>query len=173
MAHSTSTSDDFALIHDTGKTGSSDITKEHKEDKKHKTETDRCSNAKVPTVRKSGSGKVCFYTRDEIIYIDPALIAYVKADGNYVEVFYVNSIRFHVNYSISKVFDMLYDKKKSQMQFIKLSRSMIINANYIQKILPLKSQLILSDDDSNTIILSLPKKTLRKLYTMMLSSTRS
>lgn len=120
------------------------------------------------TSRKTGPGKLCIYTRDELVYIDIKSIAYIKANGNCVEVIYITSTKFHLNCSISQMFATLSSSIYSENVFIKLGRSLIINYQYLQKILPLKTQLILSDNLKNTLTLSLPKKTLRKLHKALL-----
>lgn len=111
--------------------------------------------------------KLCFHNRDNVFLIEAYNIAYIKADGNYVIIIYISSMKFHLNCSISQVEDMI-NKYNFKDLFVKLGRSYIFNINYIQKITPAKNIIVLSDGMHNSISLMMPQKTLRKFQNQII-----
>jgi two-component system LytT family response regulator len=87
--------------------------------------------------------KLQFRNSSGIVFIDPADIAYVEADGNY-------SV-FHLSGSSREVITLLLGKVEEQLPsdtFYRISRSSIINLNYLKKINTRQSQCILNKNGS-------------------------
>jgi two-component system LytT family response regulator len=87
--------------------------------------------------------KLQFRNSSGIVFIDPADIAYVEADGNY-------SV-FHLSGASREVITLLLGKVEEQLPydtFFRISRSSIINLNYLKKINTRQSQCILNKNGS-------------------------
>lgn len=91
--------------------------------------------------------KIVVNTRDELIVVYPEQIAYVEADGNYSQVYYIvdhKENKFTLPYGISKVEDM-FMKRVPKDTFVKLGRSLILNRKYIARINTYDCEILLSD----------------------------
>lgn len=110
--------------------------------------------------------KLVINTRDELFVVYPDQIAYVEADGNYSQVYYIvdhKENKFKLPYGISKVED-LFRRLASDASFVRIGRSVILNRKYIARINTYDCEIVLSDFGSNIrIIRNLPKLALRKL----------
>lgn len=73
--------------------------------------------------------KIRFNTRHGFIMIDPAEIVYFQADWNYTEIWFSKEKKELVTMNIGKVEELL-----SAEQFIRISRSIIINRKKIDKL---------------------------------------
>ena len=90
-------------------------------------------------------------------------MAYVEADGNYVHVTCLFDKKFHLNYSISEFLSILTSHVSGNTSFLRIDRSLVVNANFITRIIPYKRTLLLSDGQTWTCRLELPQKTLKRL----------
>lgn len=89
------------------------------------------------------SKKLRFNTRDGFILIDPKEIAYCLADGNYTEIFMRNTKKSIVTSKLKEVGALLSDYN----QFLRVSRSSIINLRYLTKVNRKTKKCILSCND--------------------------
>ncbi len=99
-------------------------------------------------------------SRDILITIDPNLVAFVLADGNYSRVLYINKREISLTMGISKVDELLKANGGKRNKFLRLGRSVIINHIYLHKIDLLRQLLILSDGRQE-LRLNLSKKLLK------------
>jgi two-component system LytT family response regulator len=83
-------------------------------------------------------GKLRFNTRGGFILIDPMDIVYIQADWNYSEVWFNRSKKEVVSVNIGKVEEMM-----ASLPFIRISRSILINRQYIIKFNRTSRQLTL------------------------------
>lgn len=104
--------------------------------------------------------KIIINSRDELICIEPELIAVVQANGNYSRVVYINKKEINLTLGISKVEEMLKSKKGTS-KFIRLGRSIIVNHSYLHKIDLLRQMLVLSDNGATEIRVNLSKKIIK------------
>lgn len=111
--------------------------------------------------------KIVINTRDELIVIYPEQIAYVEADGNYSQVYYIvdhKENKFTLPYGISKVEDMIKKKFGKKYNFVKVGRSLILNRKYIARINTYDCEVLLSDFGAGVRKLrDLPKLALKGL----------
>ena len=73
-------------------------------------------------------GKICFNTRTGYIYISPEEIVFCQADVNYTEINFSQSRKEVVTVNIGKVEELL-----NQSKFFRISRSHLINTDYLVK----------------------------------------
>ena len=99
-------------------------------------------------------------SRDILITIDPNLVAFVLADGNYSRVLYINKREINLTMGISKVDELLKANGGKRNKFLRLGRSVIVNHIYLHKIDLLRQLLILSDGRQE-LRLNLSKKLLK------------
>jgi len=99
-------------------------------------------------------------SRDILITIDPNLVAFVLADGNYSRVLYINKREISLTMGISKVDELLKANGGKRNKFLRLGRSVIVNHIYLHKIDLLRQLLILSDGRQE-LRLNLSKKLLK------------
>lgn len=105
--------------------------------------------------------KIFFNTRDQLIVVNPDLIAAVQADGNYSRVLYINKREIPLTIGISKLEMTLRHNGGKNNKFVRLGRSFIINHTYLYKIDLQKQQIILSDGNLQELRLNLSKKQLK------------
>jgi two-component system, LytTR family, response regulator len=87
--------------------------------------------------------KLQFRNSSGIVFIDPADIAFIEADGNYSVI--------HLSGSSREVITLLLGKVEEQLSpdaFFRISRSSIINLNFLKKINTRQSQCILNKNGS-------------------------
>lgn len=108
-----------------------------------------------------------FYSRDEMVRINPQNIAYFEADGNYVNIIQFNKLKAQVACSLAKIEQMIetcYDTPYPV--FCRLGKRYIININYVYKINQIKQQLILSDGQTFAFQLRVSQGALKNLKEM-------
>ena len=101
--------------------------------------------------------------RNGILIVDPSHVAYVKADSNYVHIFFRSQQELYIHFSFADIFSLLNSHAEGQDHFVKIGRSLIVNIRLITKILLRKNQLTLADNTGWTLTLDLPHKTLNRL----------
>ncbi len=99
-------------------------------------------------------------SRDILITIDPNLVAFVLADGNYSRVLYINKREISLTMGISKVDELLKANGGKRNKFLRLGRSVIINHIYLHKI-DLQRQFLILSDGRQELRLNLSKKLLK------------
>ena len=102
-----------------------------------------------------------FDTIRGFVIINPVEIIFCKADGSYTELHFTNKNTELIYLSISKtekIFDIY--------NFVRVSRSMIINKNYIRKVYLTANKLVLSSNGEEYEIKGskIPIADLRKIY---------
>ena len=107
--------------------------------------------------------RFCLRNRNELVVIDPSHVAYVRADSNYIHIFFLSQQELYFNCSIADIINLLNIHADSQNRFIKIGRSLIVNLRLIVRVLPQKNQLVLADGCGWSIQLNLPHKTLIRL----------
>lgn len=105
--------------------------------------------------------KIFFNTRDQLIVVNPDLIAAVQADGNYSRVLYINKREINLTVGISKLEERLKTNGGKNNKFIRLGRSIIINHSFLHKIDVQRQQIVLSDGSMQELRLNLSKKIIK------------
>lgn len=109
--------------------------------------------------KKQDDPRLKFSTAKGYTLINPNEILFCKAEGPYTELHFVNKSRELTNMFLSKIEQIL-----NPFNFVRISRSTIVNKNYIRKVFPKTDTLILSVDGLEYEIKGsrLPMKTLAK-----------
>lgn len=102
-----------------------------------------------------------FVTTKGFTIVNPDEIIYCKADGAYTELYFVNKTTELTNLFLSKIEEILLP-----YNFIRISRSIIINKNYIRKLYLKTNKLLLSANGKEYEIKGArsPIRVLRKIY---------
>lgn len=107
-----------------------------------------------------------FNTRDELIRVDLRKVLYFKSDRNYTDVFFLNGHHVTLLTSMLNIEQMLNDERMrgKVIPFIRLGRSLMVNASFIFQINVLKQELYLSDMKTSDVYkVSVPKDVLKRL----------
>lgn len=108
--------------------------------------------------------KIVLNTRDELTILRMEHVAYVKADGNYIDVVYINNHKLTILLQFSKFYEMvLQTYPVAKCPFSKIGRSLLVNNAYLESISVSKGKLMLSDFQSHRFAIALNKNAL-KLY---------
>ncbi len=89
--------------------------------------------------KKQEDSRLTFNTPKGFTIINPNEIMFCKADGPYTELHFINKSKELTNMFLSKI-----EKILNPYNFVRISRSMIVNKNYIRKVFPKTDTLILS-----------------------------
>ncbi len=104
----------------------------------------RTGNAQKTEILLGSFKKLMFRSTSGIVFIEPTEIIYIEAAGNY-SVFHLNCNRTEtVTMLLGKIEPMLSEEK-----FFRISRSFIINTNYLKKIDSKNNQCILSNSGTD------------------------
>ena len=108
--------------------------------------------------------KLCINTRDELLIINLAKIAFFQANGNYTHMQYIKGETHLLTIGISKVEEFIRQvwPAGQPSTFIRLGRSLLINQTYLTEINILKQRITLSDRETNSYTLSVPKPLLKQ-----------
>lgn len=108
--------------------------------------------------------KLCLNSRDELLIIDLAKIAFFQANGNYTHMQYVKGETHLLTIGISKVEEFIRQVWPADQPspFIRLGRSLLINQTYLTEINILKQRITLSDRETNSYTLAVPKPLLKQ-----------
>ncbi|MFH1120847.1 MAG: LytTR family DNA-binding domain-containing protein [Bacteroidota bacterium] len=109
--------------------------------------------------------KLSFFTRSGIILIHPDDIFYVEASASYSDIYISKEKREVISMNIGAVKDLL------PPQFIQISRSLIINSNYLEKLISSKKhyKCFLKKENEETSF-PVPEKNLPELRRMIKGS---
>jgi len=105
--------------------------------------------------------KIFLNTRDQLVVVNPDLIAAVRADGNYTRVLYINKREINITVGISKLETILKSNRGKKNSFIRLGRSIIINHSFLYKIDIPTQQIVLSDGSTQELRIKVSKKLLK------------
>lgn len=107
--------------------------------------------------------RLCINSRDELIIIDLEKVAYLRAQGNYTEVMYIEGQSLLLTLGLSRLETMIRDSMPKDRPgiFARMGRSLIINQRYLTRISVLNQKLTLSDRGKNAYSLSVPKDLLK------------
>lgn len=108
--------------------------------------------------------RICINTRDELIIIDLSKVAFMRADGNYTNVMYIDGQTVVLSLGLSKVEGLVGQAypKGTKSPFVRMGRSMIINQSYLNRINILKQKLYLYDYENHIYSLTVPKPLLKE-----------
>ena len=117
--------------------------------------------------------KICINNRDEMVILFVENIAYIMADGNYTRICYISGITTILSIGISRIESMVSEcySEGKVCPFVRLGRSVIINQMFLVGINVLKQHLVLSDCQTKSLTLSLPKSLLKKYKELVGQST--
>lgn len=108
--------------------------------------------------------KVCINTRDELLVLDLDRVAYFEAQGNYTRLTYISGQAMVLSTGLSGIERILSSAlTPGTSRFVRLGRSIIINEAYLSNINVLKQYLVLSDLDSHSYKITVPKHLLKLL----------
>lgn len=103
-------------------------------------------------------------SRDTVVRIDISKIVYFESDGNYTSIMAANKFKTTIGLNLVGVERELRRQLGCHMNcFVRVGKRYIVNMNFICFINVLKQQLILSDSDSFSHVLSISREALRKL----------
>ncbi|MBJ2183381.1 MAG: LytTR family transcriptional regulator DNA-binding domain-containing protein [Muribaculaceae bacterium] len=107
--------------------------------------------------------KLCLNSRDELLIIDLAKIAYFQANGNYTHLSYMRGETRLLTVGLSKVEEYIRRSWPGDVPspFVRMGRSLIINQTYLTEISVLKQKITLSDCSGHSHSLSVPKPLLK------------
>ncbi len=104
--------------------------------------------------------KICFNTRSAHILLHPDEIFYLEADANYSEIFLVNNKREVVSMSLGVI------QKVLPRQFLRISRSIIINSKYLKRVMGKNRKCLLKADNYERIF-DVPEKQMAQLKNIL------
>ena len=111
---------------------------------------------------------IYFNSRDELLRIDLSSVVYFEADGNYTRFVSVNELTSMVYMNLGKMEELLALRfKDSPGSFARIGKRFIVNLRYVYGINTLKQELVLSDQTSFTMTLSISKVALKGLKELM------
>ena len=116
-----------------------------------------------------------FINSNEVVRVSPERIAYVSSDGNYSTMVLIDNEQHLFSFNLSAFEKLIEQQLGTDVQtFIRLGKSLIINARYIYYVNIPKQQLILSDIGfSGKFTLSASKEALKALKIMLEKQLRN
>ncbi len=107
---------------------------------------------------------IYFNSRDELLRVDLSSIVYFEADGNYTRMVSVNGLSSMVCMNLGKMEELIAIRfKDTPGVFARIGKRFIVNLRYVYGINTLKQELIMSDQNSFSITLSISKVALKGL----------
>lgn len=108
--------------------------------------------------------KLVINNRDELVVLDLDKIAFICAEGNYSRIVTIKKREMTMTLGISKLEDTIRQNALKPVNYVRLSRSLIVNHRFLSKIDLVKQVLSLSDGD-NVINIKVSKQNLKKYKT--------
>ena len=96
---------------------------------------------------KQNNNKIVIKNAQQTLIFESKHIAYIKADGSYTTINLFNKKTYIISRNIGKV-ESLFPKE----HFFKISRSIIVNTNYINRIDRLRKNIHLLYNDTNVVL---------------------
>lgn len=107
---------------------------------------------------------IYFNSRDELLRINLSSVVYFEADGNYTRFVSVNGLSNMVCMNLGRMEELLSLRfKDAPGSFARIGKRYIINLSFVYGINTLKQELVLSDQTSFSMTLSISKVALRGL----------
>lgn len=114
---------------------------------------------------------IFFNSRDELLRVRVSHVVYFAADGNYTNMMLANSLKSEILLNLGKVEWFLQQQVPEQAKdFVRIGKSLIVNRNFIYKIIVPRQQLILSDTLHFTFSLHVSREALRRLKELYVPS---
>lgn len=111
---------------------------------------------------------IYFNSRDELLRVNLSTIVFFEADGNYTRMVSANGLASMVCMNLGKMEDLLSLRfKDTPGTFARIGKRYIINLSYVYCINTLKQELILSDQITFSMSLSISKIALKTLKDLM------
>lgn len=108
--------------------------------------------------------KLVINNRDELVVLDLDKIAFICAEGNYSRIVTIKKREMTMTLGISKLEDTIRQNALKPVNYVRLSRSLIVNHRFLSKIDLVKQVITLSDGD-NVINIKASKQNLKKYKT--------
>lgn len=111
--------------------------------------------------------KIFINSRDELLCIDVDAVAYLKAAGNFTELYYVYSQGkpLQLSMGITKLYDELVKYNGSRNLFFRIGRSHVVNDTYLRRIRLDKTPLLyLGDSEGHMLRVEGISKILLRTY---------
>lgn len=111
---------------------------------------------------------ILFNSRDSLIRITIAKIAYFESDGNYTYLVSANKLRSCITMNLSHT-ELALAEQLGDMahRFVRIGKRYIVNLSYIYQIDVLRQCLTLSDGESFVCQLSVSKEALKTLKALL------
>lgn len=117
---------------------------------------------------------IFFTSRDELLRVDLTAVTYFEADGNYTRIVSLNGLSNLVGITLGRMEDLLALRfKDAPGTFARIGKKYILNLNYVYDINTLKQELIMSDQRSFCISLSISKVALKALKDIISPYTKN
>ncbi|MBQ7422195.1 MAG: LytTR family transcriptional regulator [Prevotella sp.] len=124
-------------------------------------------------MKKTENKLIYFNSRDRLIRIEVDKILYFEADGNYTNVVTANQLKACLTKNLSHMEQALATQLgKHSRIFMRIGKRFIVNMHYIYQIDILKQQLVLSDHENFTVILSISKDALKRVKELIIQIRR-
>lgn len=112
-----------------------------------------------------------FNSRDNLLRLDVAHIAYFESDGNYTNIFTKNKLRVQVGLSLTRMETALSEQlREGASVFMRVGKRFIINREYIFSIDTARQRLCISDMQSFAYQLPIGKDALKKIKELLVST---
>lgn len=112
---------------------------------------------------------IYFNSRDKLIRLDFAKIAYIEGDGNYSYIIMSNKVKVCVCMNLSHMEEHLATQLKEQSKrLMRIGKRFIVNMNYIFQIDIQKQVLMLSDFEHFVYQLPISKEALKTVKELVL-----
>lgn len=108
--------------------------------------------------------KLVINNRDELVVLDLSKIAFICAEGNYSRIVTINKRETTMTIGISKLETTIKENALKPVNYVRISRSLIVNHRFLSKIDLVKQVLSLSDGN-NVITIKASKQNLKKYKT--------
>lgn len=112
---------------------------------------------------------------NELVRVSAERVAYISSDGNYTTMVLVDGEEHLFSFNLSAFEKLIEQQLGTYAQlFIRLGKSLIINANYIYYVNVSKQQIVLSETSFlHKFTLSASKESLKALKTVLEGSMKS
>lgn len=111
-------------------------------------------------------------SRDELLRINIANIAYFEADGNYTNIVSINNMKGVVCTNLAQMQKRLTENLKEEASvFARVGKKHIVNLRHIFSINTIRQQIILSDGATFSFQLSVGKDALKELKYILIENS--
>ena len=117
---------------------------------------------------------IFFTSRDELLRVDLTAVTYFEADGKYTRIVSLNGLSNLVGINLGRMEELLALRfKDAPGTFARIGKKYILNLNYVYDINTLKQELVMSDQRSFSISLSISKVALKALKDIISPYTKN